>query len=78
MNLRPEVTVSFSKKPQNRKDDNPPVDALGVDLEAVGLKAAIIQETSQTVVKSIIAGYAFKKLIDTTCEIAILIAKAKL
>lgn len=78
MNLTPEITMSFSRKSKNRPDDNPPVDVLGVDMEAVGLKAAVFQETSKTIVKSVAVGYAFKKLVDTTCEIALLIAKAKL
>lgn len=77
MNLTPEITMSFSKKSKDRKDENPPTDCLAVDMEKVGLKAAVVQETAETVAKVVVTTYALKKLIDTTCEIALIVAKAR-
>jgi hypothetical protein len=44
----------------------------------VGQKAAIAQETAETVGKVIVTAYVAKKLIDTACEIALIVAKAKI
>lgn len=72
------LEVQLVKKPKERKDDNPPIDCLNTNMEKVGLQAAVVQETVETVAKVAIGVYAFKKLIDTVCEIAVIAAKAKL
>jgi len=74
--LKPQISVGFVRSPKPRKDDTAP-DCLGVDMEKVGLKAAIIQETSETVVKALIVAYVAKKLVDTACQIAVIAADAK-
>jgi len=75
--LKPQISVGFVRQPKPRKDDSVP-DCLGTDWEKVGLKAAIIQETAETVGKMVIAAYVAKKLIDTACQIAVIAAEAKL
>ena len=75
--LKPQINISLSRKPKTRKDDTIP-DCLGVDMEKVGLKAAIIQETAETVGKMVVGAYVAKKLIDTACQIAVIAAEAKL
>lgn len=74
--LKPQISVGFVRSPKPRKDDTTP-DCLGVDMEKVGLKAAIVQETAETVAKVVIGAYVAKKLIDTACQIAVIAAEAK-
>jgi hypothetical protein len=75
--LKPQISVSLVRKPKTRKD-NTTADLEEIDWDVVGQKAAIAQETAETVGKVIVTAYVAKKLIDTACEIALIVAKAKI
>lgn len=75
--LKPQVSVTLGRQPKPRKNDTAN-DSSEIDWDVVGQKAAIFQETSETVAKVVIGAYTAKKLIDTVCQIAVIAAKAKL
>jgi len=75
--LKPQISVSFVRKPKTRKDDTT-TDSKEIDWDTVGQKAAIFQETTETVAKVAIAAYVAKRLLDTACQIAVIAAEAKL
>lgn len=70
------VSVQLTKQPKLGKNDNT-TDSKEIDWDVVGQKAAIAQETAETVAKVLIGTYLAKRLIDTACEIAVIAAKAK-
>jgi hypothetical protein len=76
--MRSDVHVTLFPRRNTRKDDIAPVEPTGDRLGCGGQKAAIAQETTDTIVKSIAIAYVVKKLVDTTCQIAVIAAKAKL
>jgi hypothetical protein len=76
--MRSDVHVTLFPRRSTRRDDTAPVEPKEIDWDAMAQKAAIAQETADTVVKSIAIAYVVKKLVDTTCQIAIIAAKAKL
>jgi hypothetical protein len=75
--LKPQISVTLTRKPKTRKDDNNTPDKNEIDWDVVGQKAAIVQETTETVAKVIVGAYVAKKLLDTACEIAVIAANAK-
>jgi hypothetical protein len=75
--MRPSINVALFDRSGNRKNDNP-TDLKEIDWDVVGQKAAIAQETAETVGKIVVIAYVAKKLVDTACEIAVIAAKAKL
>lgn len=75
--LKPQISVTFVNKPKTRKKETT-TDSNEIDWDVVGQKAAIAQETTETVAKVVILAYMSKKLIDTACQVAIIAAKAKL
>lgn len=75
--LKPQISVTLANQPKNRKNDTT-TDSNEIDWDVVGQKAAIAQETVETVGKVVIAVYVSKKLIDTACQIAVIAAQAKL
>ena len=74
---KPQLSVTMVKKPKTGKNDKTP-DSNEIDWDVVGQKAAIAQETAETVGKVVVGAYVAKKLIDTVCQIAIIAAQAKL
>lgn len=76
--LTPRVQLTLEKAPRNRKNDNNSPESNSVDWEAVGLKAAVVQETAETVGKLMLKAYVAKRVLDTVCEIAVIAAKVKL
>lgn len=75
--LKPQFSVTLARKPKTRKDDTN-TDSCEIDWDVVGQKAAIAQETAETIGKLVIGAYVAKKLIDTACQIAVIAAEAKL
>lgn len=75
--LRPQITMTMTRQPSTRKNDTT-TDSNEIDWDVVGQKAAIIQETAETVGKLVVKAYVAKRLLDTVCEIAVIAAKAKL
>lgn len=75
--LKPQISVGFVRKPKPRKNETTN-NSNEIDWDVVGQKAAIFQETSETVAKVVIGAYVAKKLIDTACQIAVIAAEAKL
>jgi hypothetical protein len=75
--LKPQVSIALVRQPKTRKNDNTN-ESDGIDWDLVGQKAAIAQETTETVAKVLVTAYVTKKLVDTACEIALIIAKAKI
>lgn len=75
--FKPQISVQLVRKPKARKDDTTN-DTTEVDWEMLGVKAAVIQETTETVIKVVVGAYAAKKLIDTVCQIAVIAAEAKI
>jgi hypothetical protein len=75
--LKPQISVSLVRTPKARKDNAMP-DSEEIDWDVVGQKAAIAQETAETIGKVVVTAYVAKKLIDTACEIALIVAKAKI
>jgi hypothetical protein len=75
--LRPQINMSLTRQPKPCKHDNT-LESNEIDWDVVGQKAAIAQETTETIAKAVVGAYVAKKLIDTVCEIAVLTAKAKL
>jgi hypothetical protein len=76
--MRSDVHVTLFPRRSARKDDIAPTDDKEIDWDVVGQKAAIAQETTEVVVKSLVVAYTVKKLVDTACQIAVIAAKAKL
>lgn len=77
MKLTPQISVNMGRQSSTRKND-PAAAPSAADLEALGLKAVMFQETTETIAKVVITAYAAKKLIDTVCQIAVIAAEAKL
>lgn len=75
--LKPQVTVTLARAPQARKNDAAPELTI-TDLDLVGQKAAIVQETAMTFGKLAFKAYFAKRILDTVCEIAVIVAKAKI
>lgn len=76
--LKPQISVQlFPRKPKTRKDDTT-TQSTEIDWDLVGQKAAIAQETTETIAKVLVGAYVAKKLIDTACQIAVIAAEAKL
>lgn len=76
--LKPQISVALFQTPKPRKDDDTTTDSKKIDWDMVGQKAAIFQETTETVAKVMIAAYVAKRLLDTACQIAVIAAEAKL
>lgn len=74
---KPQISITLVKKPKTAKNDNTP-ESSEIDWDVVGQKAAIAQETAETIGKVIVGAYVAKKLIDTACQIAIIAAQSKL
>jgi hypothetical protein len=74
--LKPQISVSLVNQPKPRKDNT--TESEDIDWDVVGQKAAIAQETAETIGKVLVTAYVAKKLIDTACEIALIAAKAKI
>ena len=74
---KPQISITMVKKPKTAKNDNTP-ESKDIDWDVVGQKAAIAQETAETIGKVLVGAYVAKKLIDTVCEIAVIAAQAKL
>ena len=66
-----------ARKPKTRKDYTT-TQSTEIDWDLVGQKAAIAQETTETIAKVLVGAYVAKKLIDTACQIAVIAAEAKL
>lgn len=75
--MKPSVHVALFDRPSKGKNDKS-TDSKEIDWDVVGQKAAIAQETAETVGKIVVVAYVAKKLVDTACEIAVIAAKAKL
>jgi hypothetical protein len=71
------ISVQLAKKPKPGKNDTT-TDSKEIDWDVVGQKAAIAQETTETIAKVVIGTYVAKKLIDTACQIAVIAAEAKI
>ena len=74
--LKPQISIGFVRKPKPRKNETTN-DSTEIDWDLVGQKAAIAQETAETVAKVVIGAYVAKKLVDTACQIAVIAADAK-
>lgn len=72
--LKPQLSITMVKKPKTGKNDTS-TDSNEIDWDVVGQKAAIAQETAETVGKILIAAYVAKKLVDTVSQIAIIAAE---
>lgn len=71
---RPHISLTLSNRPEARTDDNNTPESTGIDWDVVGQKAAIIQETTETIAKVVIGAYVAKKLVDTVSEISVIAA----
>lgn len=76
--LAPQITLSVSRQPKARKNELATPASSEVDWDVIGQKAAIFQETAETIGKMAIKAYVAKRLLDTVCQIAVIAAKAKL
>ena len=77
MKLTPQVTMTLARAPQAGKNELAHVPTI-TDLDLIGQKAAIIQETAKTFGALAFKAYFAKRLLDTVCEIAVIAAKAKI
>lgn len=75
--LKPQINISLSRKPKPRKNDSNTTESNDIDWDVVGQKAAIAQETAETLAKVFATLYVAKKLVDTACEISVIAASAK-
>jgi hypothetical protein len=75
--LTPQINVTLGRKALARTSDTSVVSS-EIDWDVVGQKAAIAQETAETVGKIVLKMYVGKRLLDTVCQIAVIAAKAKL
>lgn len=74
----PQISLTLSRRPRQRTDDNnTTAESSGIDWDVVGQKAAIAQETAETIAKVVIGAYVAKKLVDTVSDISIIAAQAK-
>jgi hypothetical protein len=71
---KPQLSITMVKKPKTGKNDTS-TDSNEIDWDVVGQKAAIAQETAETIGKIVIAAYVAKKLVDTVSQIAIIAAE---
>jgi hypothetical protein len=78
MKLTPQISVTLGNQKQTRTNDTNTPDATAIDWDVVGQKAAIFQQTAETLGKLAFGAYAAKKLVDTVCEIAVIAATRKL
>lgn len=76
--MKPDVHVTLFGRSGKGKNEETTTDSKEIDWDVVGQKAAIVQETAETVAKVFAVTYVAKKLVDTACEIAVIVAKAKL
>ncbi len=72
---RPHISLTLSNRPEARKDDNNTPASSEIDWDVVGQKAAIAQETVETIAKVVIGAYVAKKLVDTVSDISIIAAQ---
>lgn len=72
------VTVQLAKQPKTSTDDTTETTSSEIDWDKVGQIAAIAQETAETVAKVVAITYIAKRLVDTTCKIAVIVAEKKL
>jgi hypothetical protein len=70
------ISVQLVKKPKPGKDTTN--DSPEIDWDTVGQMAAIAQETTETVAKVVALTYVAKKLVDTACQIALIVAEKKI
>jgi hypothetical protein len=77
MRLTPQVTMTLSKAPSAGKNE-PTREPTITDLDLIGQRAAIIQETAKTFGGLAFKAYLLKRVLDTACEIAVIAAKAKI
>jgi hypothetical protein len=75
--MKPSINVALFDRSNPRKNDKS-TEIKEIDWDVVGQKAAIAQETAETVGKIVVFAYVAKKLVDTACEIAVIAAKAKI
>lgn len=75
--LKPQINVTLGHQRKARTDDTTSA-STSIDWDLVGQKAAIAQETAETVAKVVVGLYIAKKLVDTACQIAVIAAEAKL
>jgi hypothetical protein len=71
------MQVKFVNPSKTRKNDTS-TDSSEIDWDVVGQKAAIAQETAETIAKVVITAYVVKKIVDTACQIAVIAAEAKI
>lgn len=76
--FRPQITMTVTRQPSARKNDATSTESSEIDWDVIGQKAAIVQETAETVGKLMLKAYVAKRLLDTACQIAVIAAKAKL
>jgi hypothetical protein len=77
MRLTPQVTMTLARTPQGGKNEPRPEPTI-TDLDLIGQRAAIIQETAKTFGSLAFKAYFAKRILDTVCEIAVIAAKAKI
>lgn len=77
MRLTPQVTMTLSKAPSAGKNE-PRSEPTITDLDLIGQRAAIIQETAKTFGSLAFKAYFAKRILDTVCDIAVIAAKAKI
>jgi hypothetical protein len=73
---RPHISLTLSNSRQERTDDNNTPASNEIDWDVVGQKAAIFQETAETVAKVVVGLYVAKKLTDTVSQISIIAAQS--
>jgi len=78
MKLTPQISVTMGRQSTTGTNDNNTTARKEIDWDLVGQKAAIAQETAETIGKLLFGAYAAKKLVDTVCEIAVIAATRKL
>lgn len=77
MKLTPQLTMTLERAPRASKNEPAPVPTI-TDLDLIGQRAAIVQETAMTFGKLAFKAYFAKRILDTVCEIAVIAAKAKI
>lgn len=73
--FKPQINVTLGNQRKARKDDTT-TESTEIDWDLVGQKAAIAQQTAETIAKVVVGLYVAKKLVDTACEIALIASDA--
>lgn len=73
---RSQFSLTLTRQPRQQRTDDNTAESSGIDWDVVGQKAAIVQETAETLAKVVATIYVAKKLVDTVSEISVIAAQS--